>query len=110
MGFRRFSSGSRTTVSGRPGMSSGGVSRPHNCMSPGCTRRGETERGYNREVTRPHNCMSPGCTRRGETETVEKMKARVEYDLEYLRNWSLVLDLQIIVRTIRVIFFDRNAY
>lgn len=47
---------------------------------------------------------------RGETETVEKMKARVEYDLEYLRNWSLVLDLQIIVRTIRVIFFDRNAY
>ena len=47
---------------------------------------------------------------RGETETVEKMKARVEYDLEYLRNWSLGLDLQIIVRTVRVIFFDRNAY
>jgi putative colanic acid biosysnthesis UDP-glucose lipid carrier transferase len=47
---------------------------------------------------------------RGETETVDKMKARVEYDLEYLRNWSLVFDLQIIVRTIRVIFFDRNAY
>ena len=47
---------------------------------------------------------------RGETETIEKMKARVEYDLEYLRNWSLGLDLQIIVRTIRVMFFDRNAY
>jgi putative colanic acid biosynthesis UDP-glucose lipid carrier transferase len=47
---------------------------------------------------------------RGETETIEKMKARVEYDLEYLRNWSLGLDLQIIVRTVRVIFFDRNAY
>jgi putative colanic acid biosysnthesis UDP-glucose lipid carrier transferase len=47
---------------------------------------------------------------RGETDTVEKMKARVEYDLEYLRNWSLGLDLQIIVRTVRVIFFDRNAY
>ncbi|HET9820416.1 MAG TPA: undecaprenyl-phosphate glucose phosphotransferase [Burkholderiaceae bacterium] len=47
---------------------------------------------------------------RGETETVDKMKARVEYDLEYLRNWSLGLDLQIIVRTVRVIFFDRNAY
>ena len=30
---------------------------------------------------------------RGETETIEKMKARVEYDLEYLRNWSLGLDL-----------------
>jgi putative colanic acid biosynthesis UDP-glucose lipid carrier transferase len=47
---------------------------------------------------------------RGETDTVDKMKARVEYDLEYLRNWSLLLDLQIIVRTVRVIFFDRNAY
>jgi putative colanic acid biosynthesis UDP-glucose lipid carrier transferase len=38
------------------------------------------------------------------------MQARVEFDLEYLRNWSLGLDLQIIVRTIRVILFDRNAY
>jgi putative colanic acid biosysnthesis UDP-glucose lipid carrier transferase len=47
---------------------------------------------------------------RGETDTVEKMKARVEYDLEYLRNWTLGLDLQIMVRTVRVIFFDRNAY
>jgi putative colanic acid biosynthesis UDP-glucose lipid carrier transferase len=49
-----------------------------------------------------------GC--RGETETVEKMRARVEYDLEYLRNWSLALDLQIIVRTVRLMLFDRNAY
>ena len=47
---------------------------------------------------------------RGETDTVEKMQARVEYDLEYLRNWSLGLDLQIIVRTIRLVFFDRHAY
>jgi putative colanic acid biosynthesis UDP-glucose lipid carrier transferase len=47
---------------------------------------------------------------RGETETLEKMQARVEYDLEYLRNWSLGLDLRIILRTIRLVFFDRNAY
>ena len=47
---------------------------------------------------------------RGETDTLDKMKARVEYDLEYLRNWSLALDLQIIVRTIRLVFFDRHAY
>ncbi len=47
---------------------------------------------------------------RGETDTLEKMKARVEYDLEYLRNWSLGLDLQIIVCTIRLVFFDRKAY
>ena len=47
---------------------------------------------------------------RGETDTVAKMQARVEYDLEYLRNWSLGLDLQIIVRTIKLVFFDRHAY
>ncbi|WP_295640366.1 undecaprenyl-phosphate glucose phosphotransferase [uncultured Methylibium sp.] len=47
---------------------------------------------------------------RGETDTIDKMRARVEYDLEYLRNWSLGLDLQIIVRTVRLVFFDRHAY
>jgi putative colanic acid biosynthesis UDP-glucose lipid carrier transferase len=47
---------------------------------------------------------------RGETDTLDKMKARVEYDLEYLRNWTLGLDVQIIVRTIRLVFFDRRAY
>jgi putative colanic acid biosynthesis UDP-glucose lipid carrier transferase len=47
---------------------------------------------------------------RGETDTIEKMQARVEYDLEYLRNWSLGLDLQIIVRTIRLVISDRHAY
>jgi len=47
---------------------------------------------------------------RGETDTIEKMKARVEYDLEYLRNWSLALDLQIIVRTAGLVIFDRHAF
>jgi len=47
---------------------------------------------------------------RGETDTIEKMQARVEYDLEYLRNWSLGLDLRIIARTIRLVLFDRHAY
>ena len=41
---------------------------------------------------------------RGETETVEKMKARIEYDLDYLRHWSLGLDLRIIWRTVFVVF------
>ena len=61
--------------------------------------------------------VKPGITgwaqihgQRGETDTIDKMQARVEYDLEYLRNWSLVLDLQIIARTIKLVFFDRNAY
>jgi putative colanic acid biosynthesis UDP-glucose lipid carrier transferase len=47
---------------------------------------------------------------RGETDTLEKMKQRVEYDLEYLKNWSLWLDLQIIAKTAWVIWHDRNAY
>ena len=47
---------------------------------------------------------------RGETETVEKMKGRIEYDLQYLRSWSLLLDLQIILKTIVVVLGKQNAY
>ncbi len=47
---------------------------------------------------------------RGETDTVDKMARRVEYDLEYLRNWSLGLDLLIIARTVKLVVFDRSAY
>jgi putative colanic acid biosynthesis UDP-glucose lipid carrier transferase len=47
---------------------------------------------------------------RGETETVDKMRARVEHDLEYLRRWSLALDLRIIARTVALVLFDRQAY
>jgi putative colanic acid biosynthesis UDP-glucose lipid carrier transferase len=61
--------------------------------------------------------VSPGITGlaqirgfRGETETVDAMRQRVESDLEYLRNWSLELDLRIIFRTIAMIFKDDKAY
>ncbi len=47
---------------------------------------------------------------RGETETLDKMAARVQYDLDYLRNWSLSLDLLIIVKTIWLVFRDARAY
>jgi len=47
---------------------------------------------------------------RGETETVDKMRARIEYDLAYLRDWSLRLDLQIIVTTVFVVLKHDNAY
>lgn len=47
---------------------------------------------------------------RGETDTLDKMQARIDYDLDYLRNWSLRLDLRIILKTIRVVFKDSAAY
>jgi len=47
---------------------------------------------------------------RGETSTVDAMQKRVECDLEYLRNWSLSLDLRIIFRTLRVVINDKMAF
>lgn len=47
---------------------------------------------------------------RGETDTEEKMQRRIDYDLDYLRNWSLFLDLLIIFKTIGVVIEDKNAY
>ena len=47
---------------------------------------------------------------RGETQDLEKMHARIEYDLYYLQNWSLWLDLWIILRTIWVVLRRDNAY
>ncbi len=47
---------------------------------------------------------------RGEADTVEKMKDRIDLDLDYLRNWSLTLDLAILVRTVPLIFRDPRAY
>ncbi|MEA3221425.1 undecaprenyl-phosphate glucose phosphotransferase [Immundisolibacter sp.] len=47
---------------------------------------------------------------RGETDTLDKMRSRVEYDLEYLRRWSLRLDLRIMLRTAALVFRDAHAY
>lgn len=47
---------------------------------------------------------------RGETDTVEKMQKRVEYDLEYIHNWSILLDIKIIIKTAVGSLFDKNAY
>lgn len=48
---------------------------------------------------------------RGETETLDKMKARIDYDIDYLRNWSPKLDIYIILKTISVVFKgQKNAY
>jgi putative colanic acid biosynthesis UDP-glucose lipid carrier transferase len=49
-----------------------------------------------------------GC--RGETEVLEKMARRVNHDLNYIRNWSIRLDLLILLRTAAVVFFDPWAF
>ncbi len=47
---------------------------------------------------------------RGETDTLEKMQLRIEHDLDYLRHWSLQLDLQIVVKTIFVLLKKQDAF
>jgi putative colanic acid biosynthesis UDP-glucose lipid carrier transferase len=47
---------------------------------------------------------------RGETDTLDKMDGRIKFDLDYLRNWSIMLDLYVIYKTIRVVLKDDQAY
>ncbi|WP_413698799.1 undecaprenyl-phosphate glucose phosphotransferase [Psychromonas sp. KJ10-10] len=47
---------------------------------------------------------------RGETDTLEKMEKRIEFDLYYIRNWSLLLDIKIVFLTIFKGFVNKNAY
>lgn len=47
---------------------------------------------------------------RGETDTLEKMEKRVEHDLQYIRNWTLMMDLKIIALTVVRGFVGKNAY
>jgi putative colanic acid biosysnthesis UDP-glucose lipid carrier transferase len=47
---------------------------------------------------------------RGETDRLDKMRARIEFDLAYLRSWSLLLDLQIVLKTVAVVLGRQNAY
>jgi putative colanic acid biosynthesis UDP-glucose lipid carrier transferase len=49
-----------------------------------------------------------GC--RGETSQLEEMEARVNYDLDYLRRWTPMLDIKIILLTVVKIFRDDKAY
>ncbi len=77
------------------------------------------DREYEQRISlyaRRHN-VKPGITGwaqingfRGVTDTDEKMRKRVEYDLFYIDNWSLWLDLKIIARTVLSSTAYCNAY
>ncbi|CAM8493514.1 MULTISPECIES: undecaprenyl-phosphate glucose phosphotransferase [Klebsiella pneumoniae complex] len=47
---------------------------------------------------------------RGETDTLEKMQKRIEFDLLYIRGWSIWLDIKIIFLTIFKGFVNKSAY
>ena len=49
-----------------------------------------------------------GC--RGETSSVDDMRRRVEFDLEYLRHWCWLLDIKIMLRTVVLVFHDKRAH
>jgi len=49
-----------------------------------------------------------GC--RGETSRLEEMEARVNFDLDYLRHWSPMLDIKIILLTVVMVLRDDKAY
>jgi lipopolysaccharide/colanic/teichoic acid biosynthesis glycosyltransferase len=48
---------------------------------------------------------------RGETDTAEKIQNRVEHDLYYIENWSVMLDVLILVKTpVSLLTRSENAY
>ncbi|KQQ57243.1 undecaprenyl-phosphate glucose phosphotransferase [Pseudomonas sp. Leaf127] len=69
-----------------------------------------------KEYTSRHR-VKPGITGlaqingyRGETDTVEKIEKRVEFDLEYIENWSVWFDLYILLRTVPAVLLNREVY
>jgi putative colanic acid biosynthesis UDP-glucose lipid carrier transferase len=47
---------------------------------------------------------------RGPTDTNEKIIQRMLFDLEYVTKWSWRMDVEILLRTVRVVLKDRNAF
>jgi len=47
---------------------------------------------------------------RGETDSIEKMRRRIEHDIEYLRRWSIGFDLLILFKTVLIVLRRTNAY
>ena len=47
---------------------------------------------------------------RGETDSLIKMEKRVEFDLEYMKNWSVWFDIKILILTLVRGFRSKHAY
>lgn len=87
--------------------------RPH-----AVTMRTQERLGYEITDVYPHrHRVKPGITgwaqvngSRGATDTVEQLRRRVELDLHYVENWSLLFDLKILILTFRAVLRTTNAY
>jgi Undecaprenyl-phosphate glucose phosphotransferase len=87
--------------------------RPHaTTMKVGDKQYFEAVKGY-----AARHRVKPGITGlaqvrglRGEISTIERAKRRVEYDFYYIENWSLMLDIRIILETFYKLLWDHNAY
>jgi putative colanic acid biosysnthesis UDP-glucose lipid carrier transferase len=83
---------------------------------PHAVAHNEFYRGRIRGYMLRHN-VKPGITGlaqikgfRGETDTLDKMEGRIHSDLEYIQNWSIWMDLEILVLTVLKGFLHKNAY
>lgn len=83
---------------------------------PHAVAHNEFYRGQIKGYMLRHN-VKPGITGlaqirgfRGETDTLDKMEGRVHSDLEYIHNWSIWLDLEILFLTVFKGFLNKNAY
>lgn len=87
--------------------------RPH-----AVNMRTEAQLGYEITETYPHrHRVKPGITgwsqingARGATDTVAQLRRRIELDLYYVDNWSILLDLKILSRTFREVLRATNAF
>ncbi len=80
----------------------------------------QTEQLYGHEIIQEYahrHRMKPGITGwaqvhgyRGATDTVDQLRLRVEHDLYYIENWSLALDLKIMLLTVSNVLGGKNAY
>ena len=63
------------------------------------------------------HCVKPGITGwaqvngcRGPVGTIDDMKQRITFDLEYIEKWIFVMDFRILARTLPLVLGGRNAY
>ncbi len=47
---------------------------------------------------------------RGELDSAEKLRRRVDYDIEYIDRWTIWLDIEILLKTVPLVFYDKSAY